>query len=266
MLKNFLLTGDTHSQVYDRLLEIKSDYPDYLPEYTGVIILGDAGLNYYEGIKDYTNKELVEQMGYTVYCVRGNHEKRPEDVPTMLTAYDDEVDGEVYYEQAFPHIRYFQDGGRYTIQGLKTIVLGGAYSVDKDYRLSQGWKWFNNEQLSEEERSAIFDNIKGEHFDLVLTHTVPINWEPTDLFLPIIDQSTVDKTTELWLQDVHDNIDYSLWCAGHYHDNRFLRPRAVMLYHDIYPLNELYHLWDKALEEEFPWWYPKDPNYYMSEH
>lgn len=32
---------------------------------------------------------------------------------------------------------------------MKTIVIGGAYSVDKFYRLSKGYNWFEDEQPSD---------------------------------------------------------------------------------------------------------------------
>ena len=37
---------------------------------------------------------------------------------------------------------------------------------------------------------------QSDSYDLVLSHTCPIIYEPTDLFLFVVDQSTVDKTTE----------------------------------------------------------------------
>lgn len=42
----------------------------------------------------------------------------------------------------------------------------------------------------------------GEKYDFVFTHTCPISWEPRDLFLPMINQGTVDRTMENWLDDV----------------------------------------------------------------
>ena len=47
MIKKWILTGDTHGDVVSRLENIKLNNPEYIPEETGVIILGDAGLNYW---------------------------------------------------------------------------------------------------------------------------------------------------------------------------------------------------------------------------
>ena len=32
----------------------------------------------------------------------------------------------------------------------KLLVIGGAYSIDKDYRLTMGYKWFPDEQPTKE--------------------------------------------------------------------------------------------------------------------
>ncbi|NMA85008.1 MAG: serine/threonine protein phosphatase, partial [Epulopiscium sp.] len=53
--------------------------------------------------------------------------------------------------------------------------------------------------------------------DIVLSHTVPVEAEPEWAFIPGIDQSSVDKSTEKWLQHIYDNLDFSEWYAGHYH-------------------------------------------------
>lgn len=112
-------------------------------------------------------------------------------------------------------------------------MLGGAYSVDKARRLALGYSWFADEQLSIEERKQAFALAQTKHWDYVLTHTCPVNWEPVDLFLPCTDQSTVDKTMELWLQEVVDTIDYDHLLFGHYHSDRIINDKAEMLFHSI---------------------------------
>ena len=55
--------------------------------------------------------------------------------------------------------------------------------------------------------------------DYILTHTCPISWEPTWLFMRGIDQSTVDKTTEHFLEDISRYVSYNHWYFGHFHDD-----------------------------------------------
>jgi 3-oxoacid CoA-transferase subunit A len=176
--------------------------------------------------------------------VRGNHEERPENISTMVKEWDSNVCGFVYMEHEFPLIRYFIDGETYLINGMRTLVLGGAYSVDKYYRLTFGRKWIKNEQLSTDEIEAISKKYKGDCFDLVLSHTCPRSWQPTDLFLDGIPQSTVDSSMEDWMEEFKEEISWNLYLFGHYHDDRFVRPHVEMLYTNIVNLQELYYRWN----------------------
>ena len=56
-IKHWLITGDTHGLVVPRLENLgKTDYP---PEETAIIILGDAGLNFYLNKTDVKNKKNI---------------------------------------------------------------------------------------------------------------------------------------------------------------------------------------------------------------
>ena len=57
-------------------------------------------------------------------------------------------------------------------------------------------------------------------FDLVISHTCPWFYMPTDLFLPGLDQSTVDNTMERYLGELEYDLDYKRWAWGHYHADR----------------------------------------------
>ena len=98
MIKNWLVTGDTHGRVMERLFHIENCY---VPEETAIIILGDAGINFYLNKTDAKNKQVINKTGYFIYCVRGNHEERPENIPTMYQIYDENVEGTVYYESEY---------------------------------------------------------------------------------------------------------------------------------------------------------------------
>lgn len=218
----------------------------YNPEETAIIILGDVGFNYYgeENPRDKEAKTLAEQLGCYIYCVRGNHEFRPQHLSTIVLEFDENVQGKVYYEPTFPRIRYFKDFGIYTIGKWKTGVIGGAYSVDKEYRLMKGWHWFSDEQLTDIEMNTCYNKFKGNHFDLILTHTCPYDWRPTDLFLSSIDQSKVDNSMEKFLQIISENIKWKNWFWGHYHRNRIYpsikkNQNRIMFFDDVVRLEEI---------------------------
>lgn len=243
----FIITGDTHGS-FERFSKLPQDKD------IAIIILGDVGLNFYMRKKDYWNKlHLCNSYPFTFYCVRGNHEARPQDVKGMKLVYDEAVQGLVWAEEDFPRIKYFQDWGIYNIENKKTLVIGGAYSVDKLYRLKMHYSWFANEQLSEQERLECLSNIKGQKFDMVLSHTCPYSWRPIDLFLSNVDESTVDTSMEQWFEEVKDSIEWEYWFFGHYHDNRIVRIHVEMFFESMEFLEDIFarwHRWDAVRKGE----------------
>ena len=232
---------------------------------TSVVILGDAGLNFHLNKNDYWRKyHLINKFPFTFYCVRGNHEARLQDVPGMKLVYDKNVKGEVWVEDKFPQIKYFKDWGIYEIQGYKTLVIGGAYSIDKQIRLKNDWPWFANEQLSEKEKNQCSAQTEGKEFDLVLSHTCPISWQPQDMFINAT--GAVDKSMEEWLEKIKYSIKWNVWLFGHYHLNRIERPHVEIYYDDMELLTDIMNRWKKFDEtQELDWWTPKSPNFYMKD-
>lgn len=265
MIKHWIITGDTHGQNETRLKNIQLNMPEYAPEETAIIILGDVGFQYYKNKKDWKNKYHAAKMGYTLYCLRGNHEDRISNSKDAHRIYDDEVKGFVWVEDEFPNIKYFDDDvEEYIINGKKVLTIPGAYSVDKWYRLQNNWMWFAEEQLTEVEMKFAEKVFGKEHYDLVLSHTAPIAWEPNDLFLRGIDQSKVDKTMEVWLNSFKDIISWDLWLFGHYHADRIERPYVEQFYQEYEDLNSIFDRWTKYHKTgELDWWLPKSPNFYM---
>lgn len=264
-LINVLITGDCHGRVEGRLASIKQNMPEYKPEETAVIILGDVGFNYYKSKHDWKTKHRAAKFGYTIYCLRGNHEDRANNIKNMQYEYDEFVHGIVHFEPEFPNIKYFFDCVcEYEILGKKILCIPGAYSVDKWYRLQNDWHWFADEQLTEIEMKSAEEMFNGNHYDLVFSHTCPIDWEPNDLFLSMIDQSTVDKTMEVWLGKFKDMITWGIWLFGHYHADRLERPYVEQFYEEVEDLDSILSRWKKYSDtKELDWWLPKARDFYM---
>ena len=221
--------GDIHGKIPLKLKELK----DRANENIAVILLGVVGANYYGGKRDKYFKEDLNNIGVPFYCLRGNHEARPQNISGMEKAYDCYAQNYVYMEYEYPNIKYLIDGYEYFFMGLSCLALGGAYSVDKWYRLQNGWKWFADEQLTDEERQDILSFWTGEFTNVVLSHTCPYSWQPTDLFIGAVDQSTVDNTMEIWFEEVVKNVMWDKWLFAHFHETRDLAPNIKMLSSDI---------------------------------
>ena len=125
---------------------------------------------------------------------------------------------------------FAKDGEFYDIAGARTIVIGGAYSVDKYYRLMRNWGWWPDEQPSEEIKAYVEQQLEHCNWtvDTVLSHTVPVKYEPTEVFLQGLDQSTVDKSTEIWLGEIEKRLSYRKWYAGHYHTEKCVDKLEIM--------------------------------------
>lgn len=189
-----------------------------------LVILGDAGINYYgeKKWKEIKTKEFIAEQPITLFCIRGNHEARPMSRSGMKEAMCNAggICGEMYHEPKYANIFYAKDGGIYEYNQKKILTIGGAYSVDKFYRVMMGWMWFANEQLTDDEWRLIKAKVDGQHFDYVFTHTCPFSWQPTDLFMQGLDQSTVDNSMELWFEQLIHYITFGHWFFGHYHADR----------------------------------------------
>lgn len=206
---------------------------------------------------------MSKKYKFRIYCVRGNHEARPQNVEGMHTIYDEDVDGLVYIQDKWPNIRYFKDFGCYMIDNFEVAVIGGAYSVDKFYRLEKGFRWFEDEQLTEEEMLDCTVDLTGIEADIVLTHTCPICWEPRDLFLPTINQSTVDKSMELFLEEIGTCFGWKVWIFAHYHRDRLERPGVEQFFQHTENIKDIWQRWDDYWNKgDLDWYIPKSPLFY----
>ena len=165
MFDKVYFLGDIHGRVPQSIKNLQKT-AEANNEHYAVILLGDVGANYYGDERDNVLKnDLAKQKNLTFYCLRGNHEMRPKDcnIPIVL---NEDVIQDVYQEEEYPTINYLIDGKMYDFNGYEVLAIGGAYSVDKFYRLSNGWSWFANEQLTTKEMEAIFEYWKDDYVDI----------------------------------------------------------------------------------------------------
>lgn len=228
------ITGDTHGD-FERIFEFCDEYDTTTKDI--MVILGDAGINYFLDDNDTQLKDELEQLTVTLFCIHGNHEERP----CNISSYEEKQwhGGTVLYEEDYPNILFAQDGEIYDFEGKKVIVIGGAYSVDKYYRLSGGSPWFESEQPDEWIKDYVEAQLEKSKWkvDYVFSHTIPLKYEPTDVFLDNIDQRLVDKTTEEWLDIIENKLSYSRWYCGHYHIDRYIG-KIMLLFQEFVDLDD----------------------------
>jgi 3-oxoacid CoA-transferase subunit A len=194
-----------------------------------LILIGDTGLNFFQNKKDDVLKKQLSSLPITVLAMRGNHDCRVNNcIKDNPDKWEVNFNGRLFNrEKAYPNIWYFCDSiETYAIDEYIVLSIPGAYSVDKYYRIKQHWTWYEDEQLTEEEMNLgrivveALNNCNRKKKLIVLSHTCPISFEPTDLFLSAVNQSMVDKTMERYLGEIEYKLNYDAWIFGHYHADR----------------------------------------------
>ena len=178
-------------------------------------------------------------MVYYTGDIHGNHEIRPHHIPTYKSKQWN--GGMVLYEEKYPNLLFAQDGEIFNMDGLTHLVMGGAYSVDKYYRLARGLHWFEDEQPDNEIKKRVEARLSELDWkvDIVMSHTCPTRYVPTEAFLPGLDQSTVDRSTEEWLDSIAERLDYKKWFCGHWHiDKQVGKMHFIMNLFDTYEETE----------------------------
>ena len=224
------ITGDTHGQfqhIADFCSKTGTQKSDIM------IILGDVGLNFTGGFIDRFQKKAVNDFPMTTFCIHGNHENRPSNIETYHT--QKWHGGTVYVEDEYPDLLFAQDGEIFDMDGYSCLTIGGAYSIDKLQRLTFGWPWWEDEQPTPEIMHKVEYALeeRGWKVDVILSHTVPLQYEPREVFLPHVDQCKVDKSTEEWLESIEKKLKYRKWYAGHYHINKQVG-KLQLLYKEIH--------------------------------
>jgi 3-oxoacid CoA-transferase subunit A len=225
------ITGDTHGN-FDDIEEFCEENETTNSDV--LIILGDVGINFYGGVIDRELKERLAEFPITFLCIHGNHERRPESIASYKKG-KCFGGGIVYVEPEFPNLRFARDGEVYKLAGKRCLVIGGAYSVDKDSR-TPGVDWWADEQPSEEIMIRVerkLDALKWR-VDAVLSHTCPYQYRPTEQFSGRI---WVDHSTEKWLDEIEKRLRYKEWWCGHFHTEKFY-DKMHFMYNSIIEFDE----------------------------
>lgn len=248
--KKYFILGDIHGSV-SPIEQFTQLHPELQESENILILLGDVGANFFFDDRDKIFKAELKQFPFTYFIIRGNHDSRVTNVYRNNSWHIENFEhGVAAVEDKFPYIKYSTDYPSLYIfnDKWKTLIYPGAYSVDKFTRIENNSPWFEDEQLNQNEQDLGMDlakeaNAKLNGIDLVLSHTCPFIYEPTDLFLQGLNQSMIDKTMETYLGRIEFFLRYKLWIWGHFHKTRVYPDTndnmyRMMLFNDkIFTLN-----------------------------
>ncbi len=117
-------TGDIHGVAFK--IELFTNKMNLTAADT-IVILGDVGANYCGDERDSELKQKLNRLKPTIFCIHGNHEMRPSTIATYkLKKWNG---GQVWYEDEYSNLLFAKDGEIYKIEGIRHLVIGGAYSV-----------------------------------------------------------------------------------------------------------------------------------------
>jgi 3-oxoacid CoA-transferase subunit A len=250
--EKYYITGDKHRNfdyVKNFCRDINTRKKDVL------IILGDAGFNYYGDCRDDKLKKKISNLNITLFCLHGNKENRPQNIGTYgIRSF---CGGKVYYEPKYPNIYFAIDGEIYTFEGKKYMVVGGAHSVDKMRCLEEDRPFWEDEMPDDIIKERVEEALINEDNKIygMMTHTCPIDYLPTEMFVSTrqnaeikrkpkkyksrkIFKPDIDRSTEEWLGKIEKQLDYNVWYCGHYHVNIDLKKEFTILYGQVRKVEE----------------------------
>ena len=228
------ITGDTHGELDIGKLKPKSFDHSGLTRDDYVIILGDFGLLWRNPPTRAERKRLdwLESCPWTTLFIDGNHENFD-----LLATYQPELWHGGQVRRIREHVMHLCRGEVFDIDGRTFFAMGGAYSVDKQWRVPFE-TWWPQEVPSEEVRALAAAKIAevGE-VDYVLTHCPPSPAlyelaESTVLYEMIVDEYN------LWLgKEVVGKLKFKRWFFGHMHVDSPRKTPYTPLYDCIFDLD-----------------------------
>lgn len=216
-----------------------------------IIICGDFGGIWDGSSNDQLSLDWLEARSFTTLFVSGNHENFD-----LLARYPVEEWHGGQVQRIRPHVIHLMRGQLYEIDGCTFFTMGGASSHDIEDGLLDpnapdfegmiqslrnqgrrrfrviGRSWWPAELPSEEEYLAALETLERANWkvDYVITHCAP-----TSIAKTINRHYQPDALTD-FLEMVNKRLDFRYWLMGHYHANRSLTPKHILLWEQIVQL------------------------------
>lgn len=233
---NFQMFGTNHFPEQKEMS--RSDY---------VIICGDFGGIWADTPNERYWLDWLEDKLFTTLFVDGNHENFDRLNALLVQEWHGGKVHEIRH-----HILHLMRGQVFDIEGYTFFTMGGATSHDiwdgildpasptfeEDYWLKRrtrqmfrvkGVSWWEQEMPSEDEYVEAFRNLErvGYEADYIITHCAP-----TSVQQKLNPDFTPDPLTD-FLERVKTKVDYHYWLFGHYHDNKAVDERHILLWEQM---------------------------------
>lgn len=133
-----------------------------------IIQVGDFGYWGDEATERTLNtwETFLERWDITLYFIDGNHEN-------FHSLYKDyPLDTETGLRPLRKRIIHIPRGYLFTWNDLRILALGGAYSIDRNYR-KENVSWWAEEEVTQEDISKSLKALNGETVDILLMHDSP---------------------------------------------------------------------------------------------
>lgn len=216
------VTGDCHGN-------FRRFQSEYFPEQANmtkddtVIITGDFGAVWFGDSRDDETLDWLERLPFTLAFVCGNHENYD-----ALERYPvaEWHGGKVHCVR--PHVLHLMRGQIFELEGCRFFTMGGAKSHDTNHRINH-ISWWRQELPSDEEYSEALQNLERYNWqvDYIITHCAP-----TSIALMGSRHNEADRLTD-FLQEVRERAKYYYWLFGHYHDNKAVDEKHILLWEQI---------------------------------
>lgn len=172
---------------------------------------------------DYYLLKWYEERNYTTLFVDGNHENH-----ALLDSYPVEIWNGGKVHKINSSVYHLMRGQVFNIGDIKIFTMGGASSIDKQYR-DENISWWSRELPSKEEYAEAKKNLDRNNnvVDYVITHCAS-----TQITKAINEDKIIDELTD-FLDFIEKEVKYKHWYFGHYHGNRVIDSKHTMLYEKI---------------------------------
>lgn len=223
------ITGDTHGSIDIHKLNKRCFDDSNLTKKDYLIICGDFGLVWDNSPEEKYWLNWLNEKNYTTLFIDGNHENH-----SLLNSYPIETWNGGKVHKIRDSVLHLMRGQVFTIDNHTFFTMGGADSVDKDWR-TPGKSWWPEEMPSEDEYIEANLNLYNyeNEIDCIITHTAPTSI--ANQLIPKI--KPPDRLTD-FLEDIKNSIKYKHWYFGHFHDDRDIDEKHTLLYYNIIPLEE----------------------------